>query len=424
MEVTENIACCNLDNIRINSFWNEGCEDEHKIHRIHAYPAKFPAFITTKAIEYSQGLGIEIETIADIFCGCGTTSYEARRNGINFWGCDINPVATLIAEVKSRKYKDSTLVKYFNQINENYTEINVSEDEICNVNERIKYWYFEEQTRDLLKLKEAIYQTIPQRSYYRKFFFCAFSNILKKTSRWLTKSIKPQIDPNKVPMDVITAFNEQFEFMRKANLNSELSKKVDVHIENVNFLDKKFRKPFVDLLITSPPYVTSYEYADLHQLSTLWLGYTDDYKSLRDGTIGSMFNHSDFVEETKKLNDTGHGIVFRLYTVDKKKAKAVARYYIDIEKSLKKSYKMIKDEGLTLFVIGNTEYKGIKIDNARHLIESMNNVGFKEIKVVKRKISNKILTPYRDEKGKFSSNKNDRKVYAEEFIVTGRKYAK
>ena len=27
----------------------------------------------------------------------------------------------------------------------------------------------------------------------------------------------------------------------------------------------------VDLIVTSPPYVTSYEYADLHQLSSLWL---------------------------------------------------------------------------------------------------------------------------------------------------------
>lgn len=27
---------------------------EYKIHRIHAYPAKFPAFITTKALEYAN----------------------------------------------------------------------------------------------------------------------------------------------------------------------------------------------------------------------------------------------------------------------------------------------------------------------------------------------------------------------------------
>jgi hypothetical protein len=47
--------------------------------------------------------------------------------------------------------------------------------------------------------------------------------------------------------------------------------------------------------------------------------------------------------------------------------------------------------------------------------------GFEEIEVTKRKISKKILTPYRDNKGKFTSNKNSRKVYTEEFIIIGAK---
>ena len=32
----------------------------------------------------------------------------------------------------------------------------------------------------------------------------------------------------------------------------------------------------ISLIVTSPPYVTSYEYADLHQLTALWLEYTKD----------------------------------------------------------------------------------------------------------------------------------------------------
>ncbi len=41
-----------------------------------------------------------IKTIGDIFCGCGTTALEARLNKKQFWGCDINPVATLISKAK------------------------------------------------------------------------------------------------------------------------------------------------------------------------------------------------------------------------------------------------------------------------------------------------------------------------------------
>ena len=82
---------------------------------------------------------------------------------------------------------------------------------------------------------------------------------------------------------------------------------------------------------------------------------------------------------------------------------------------------MLSQNGMALFVIGNTEYKGIKIENAEHLIESLYASGFKEVSVTKRKITNKILTPYRDKTGRFTSNKSGRKIYSEEFIVIGKK---
>ena len=42
------------------------------------------------------------------------------------------------------------------------------------------------------------------------------------------------------------------------------------------------------LIVTSPPYVTSYEYADLHQLTAIWLGYADSLSEFRSKFIGSI----------------------------------------------------------------------------------------------------------------------------------------
>jgi DNA modification methylase len=110
MITIDNIRQFDFESVSIDPIWNMGVQKEQKMHRIHAYPAKFPAFITTKALEYTQkNIGLKPERIADIFCGCGTTAFEARRNGIDFWGCDINPVATLIAKTKSRKYQSGRL---------------------------------------------------------------------------------------------------------------------------------------------------------------------------------------------------------------------------------------------------------------------------------------------------------------------------
>jgi len=421
MKLTKNILDKDFNSIPIKPFWNLSDKKENKIHRIHSYPAKFPAFITTKAIKYAENRGINVNLIADIFCGCGTTAYEATRNGKDFWGCDINPIATLIAETKSQQYSKEKLEKYFNKITANFLQYSINIKETREINSRIKYWFKEKQIEDLLRLKHSINEIVPPKSKYRKFFLSAFSNILKQTSVWLTKSIKPQVDPFKKPADVMESFTKQFKMMYDANNENVLTKRTKVKIENINFLNKKIDGSFVDLIVTSPPYVTSYEYADLHQLSTLWLDIAEDYRSLREGTIGSLYHNSNFTEDIKELNKTGEKIVFKLYNYDKRKAKSAAKYFIDIQKSVCKAFDILNKKSLAFFVIGNTEYKSVRIDNAKHLVESMILVGFEDIEVIKRKISKKILTPYRDNKGKFTSNKNSRKVYAEEFIIIGAK---
>ena len=218
----------------------------------------------------------------------------------------------------------------------------------------------------------------------------------------------------------MAAFAMQVKMMQKANLVNEINSGL-ADIETTNCLSKAVEEPFVDLLITSPPYVTSYEYADLHQLSTLWLGYTDDYRTFREGTIGSLHGENHLPEHLKNLNHTGQDIVLKLYAIDKSKCRSVSQYYVDMQNAVKKVYELIRPGGATLFVIGNTEYKGVKIDNACHLVETLLEEGFEEVEVERRKISNKILTPYRDAVGKFTTDKNSRKIYSEEFIIFARK---
>ena len=409
----------NFEKLPVDPFWNTGREPEHRMHRIHAYPAKFPAFITTKALEYAAGQKLEVNTIADIFCGCGTTAFEAKRNGIDFWGCDINPVATLIAQAKSKKYQPWRLENYLEQILDLfYSAPKVNQYE--HATERLQYWYKRPQFNDLTRLKSAIFQVTSEGSNYRNFFLCAFSNILKPTSVWLTKSIKPQVDPNKEPADVIGTFKEQCRMMFNANNQIEYFGDTHSNIVTCSFLDESKAPPKVDMIITSPPYVTSYEYADLHQLSTLWLDYASDYRELRHGSVGSMYHEYNFSREWKNLNTTGIKIVSLLLDQYKSKARSVAKYFLDMQRVTQKAHTMLRPGGVALFVIGNTEYKNVRIDNAKHLAESLWDAGFTKVEATKRKISRKTLTPYRDKLGKFTTNSDGRKVYNEEFIIIGR----
>jgi methylase of polypeptide subunit release factors len=410
----------NFERIAVDKLWNFPQEKELKIHQIHSYPAKFPAFVTTKAIEYANETNTTVKTIADIFCGCGTTAIEAKRNNINYWGCDINPVATLIAKTKSRNYQLGRIEQYYKSITSSIKRRKIS-NEYEDANDRLKYWYSKENYNELSLLKKIIRNNIPNNSDYQLFFMCGFSNILKPSSYWLTKSIKPHFDPDKKIPSSFSLFNLQYEKMLAAikelpDLGDSSNK-----IITYNFLDDTYNLPKADLIVTSPPYVTSYEYADLHQLSSLWLDFTEDYKTLRDGTIGSMYHQQYENEEEVKLNNTANKIVRKLEKGQKEIVRSVSKYFFDIQKTAIKTQKLLNKNGLAFFVIGNTEYKNIKIDNARHLAESLQDANYSEIYVTKRKISNKMLTPYRDKQGRFTSNSKGRKVYHEEYIIVGRK---
>lgn len=412
------VAQINISEVPHNPFWDTGSEREQKMHRIHAYPAKFPAFITSKALAYARANNLEIRRIADVFCGCGTVAFEAQREALAFWGCDINPVATLIARAKSHSYDIAWLHRYISRIEEELTVASRGVGLTSVARERLRYWYSADQIRNLARLRNAIFAAVPEHSKYRDFFLCAFSNILKSTSRWLTKSIKPQIDPNKVPTKVLSAFRAQSLSMIRAYSECTPQLKTETTISTSSFLSTTVQEiGIVDMIITSPPYVTSYEYADLHQLSSLWLGLANDYRDLRNGSIGTMQHDFNFNREVKRLNQSGSEIVFSLFSLDARAARSVAKYYLDMQQVAERCANILRPSGLALFVIGNTRYKGIVIDNAKHLAESLLSVGFSKVSIAKRSISNKILTPYRTPEGRFSSSESDSQVYGEEFIL-------
>ena len=219
------------------------------------------------------------------------------------------------------------------------------------------------------------------------------------------------------------AFEDQFVLMRKANKENIFPKDgSNAQIVRKNFLSIRSKKPIADLIVTSPPYVVSYDYASIHQLSALWLDFACDYRDLRREMIGNEHgvkapSGCDIEELLEPAGETYRN----LFKVNRRKAISVARYFIDMEKTVKKCHSILNRNGLALFVIGNTEYKNTKIDNAGYLTECMKKADFQNIEITKRRISSKIMTPYRDSRGRFTRDSTQRRVYNEEFIIIGRK---
>jgi methylase of polypeptide subunit release factors len=402
--------------------WDLSESREPRMHRIHAYPAKFPAFLTVKGLEYARENGLRPRRVADIFCGCGTVAHEARRAGLAFWGCDINPVATLIARTKSAQLSAVEFAAFLQPVLEQTAVASSSVPFAPAAEARLRRWFVPEQFEGLARLLNAIRETIPESSGYRDAYYCLFSSILKTCSQWRQRSIKPALDISKQPSSVLASFILHAEqFIAALSEQGGRSRGRAPEILLANALTVAQPRQRVQMLITSPPYVTSYEYADLHQLSSLWLGFADDYRDLRAGSIGSAQHDLNLKRSLGQLNRTGAQIVFSLYDQDRRAAHAVANYYIDMQAVARRCRDFLTDDGIAMFVIGNTQYCGVDIDNASHLTESLLEAGFSRVRAVRRTISNKAATPYRDASGRFSRSRTGNHIYAHEYVLMAHK---
>jgi methylase of polypeptide subunit release factors len=388
------------------------------MHRIHSYPAKFPAFLAERGIHYARDAGVRVRTVGDLFCGCGTVAHEARRMGLKFWGCDINPVATLIARTKSSDLSSSELLLYVARVLKHAPQAASDIELAPSARERLQRWFRPEQFADLCRLLNAIRRSTRKESQLQEALLCVFSSILKPCSQWQQRAIKPTLSVGKVPPAVLPMFSRQAAALALAiDEAGDLSDRPLPAIHLGSALTIEAPQPGVDLLVSSPPYVTSYEYADLHQLSSLFLGYTDDHRRLRQGSIGSTQHDFRLRRGVGKLNGTATRVVFSLYEHDKRAAQSIANYFVDMQTIAVRARRIVRPGGIAMFVIGNTQYHGVDIDNASHLTEAMLQAGFKRVRALKRTIANKAATPYRTPTGRFSRTRTANHIYSHEYVL-------
>jgi len=391
-------------------------------HSYHRYPAKFIPQIVSRLVEkYTK----ESDLVVDPFGGCGTTLVESKVMGRSSIGVDINPVAILITKAKITPIEPLKLEQEFINLKYRIASYNNKIRIKTPKHERIDYWFKPEDKRKLAFIFSEI-SKLKNRDV-RNFFFCGFSNILKNCSIWLQKSNKPTRDLDKIPSEPIKTFLKQIKMMLRGNAQfyELLKKKNYLKVPSQVFCTDARTVPTknntVSLIVTSPPYVTSYEYADLHQLTALWLGYTKDLNDFRKRFIGtSYYSKKDIVLNSSTAED----IKEQLLKKDRKTADEVSTYFSEMNQVFMEMKRILKKSGKTCIVIGNTSLKGVDILNAEVFTEQLQNLGFKIDDIIKREIPSKNLPSARNEKtGRFAriSDKNKVSAYPTEYILIMKK---
>lgn len=403
-------------------------------HGYHRYPAKFIPQLVEKLMDTYINNGTA--SVNDPFMGCGTTIVSAISRGFHASGTDINKIAFLMTGTKAKPICPDYLKKKINNFlseicppeidsilfSKNQIEPYIPERHL----EKIDYWFKEPVRDELGKILTVIREE--DESVVRFFLLVAFSHVLKTCSIWSLASTKPARDFNKrttLPYDAIRRHiskmlkgNSQFYDVVPSHVKDDLDSYLKIRMGCAK--GQPVEDDSVDLIVSSSPYVTSYEYADLHQLSTLWLDLAGDLKEYRKQFIGTSYKH---YEDKSLKSHIALKIVDEMEEINRNKSKEIKAFYIDMQEVFNESYRILKPGGRCCYVIGNTKLRGVDILNAEAFVDSLQHSGFKLDRLIKREIPLKILPQTRDEKtGRFASrDKADSQAYPTEYIVIGLK---
>jgi DNA modification methylase len=421
-------------------------------HGYHRYPAKFIPQLVRRLIEsYSTANSL----VGDPFLGSATTGIEALRAGRAFWGADINPVALLISRAKCHPVDPQAIQNYWRRLDQRLESLPhigrraltaeekaaIQATNIARVSpeERLAYWFPAAHRAALGQLLQVIARL--RNARMRTFFLCAFSNALRGCSIWLSGSTKPQKDLAKILSDPVDSFRRQVRDMLRRNhlywtdltashvAPSAVSSSCAIDLQDARQLQLSDGQ--LDLIVTSPPYATCYQYLELHQLTQLWFDKHRIIESndLRDACIGakgiSCRERSDANSSTgsktadhalSKLAGRGKGSAANDVH---REVRALRYYFQDMQAAISEMARVTARGKYLVLIIGDSTKRGVNIPTSAALAEMAIASGFELERKIVRKVPARVLVSTRDKKtGRFSSAaQSDTRAYPEEDIL-------
>jgi hypothetical protein len=347
-------------------------------HSYHSYSAKYIPQIPRYLI---SNLTKKNDLILDNFVGSGTTLVESKVLGRHAIGIDINPLACLVAKVKttniqkpdlrkilstSMSIKDEILklrasLEYTNNKTSTFDQdlgsINKNEYLLANIpNQNILKWFNKNVIYELLTIKLKIDSL--EENHIRDFLLVAFSSILRSSSNATSGFGNLMI--NKQPpkksnifekfnrvVSVMVAKMEEFNQVAKNNSNIKI---FNHDTRNLRYI----ADDTISFICTHPPYMASVPFAEYQKLSLWWLGFSQ--KELENKLIGGRRARSDTAE----------------------------RFFQDIFTTLTEMKRVLQKKNYCCIIIGNPIYNNREWQLNEIIKKNASDVGFTLLKEITR----------------------------------------
>ncbi len=355
-----------MENLEISTSWDyRTANTKLYTHCYHSYPAMMIPQVAGRLIaEY----GKNARMLFDPYCGTGTSLVEANLRNINAIGTDLNPLARLIAEMKTTIIELNVLDLFLKKLSDFLFQfqsgMNKSDIIIPNF-KNIDFWFSKNVQEKLAAVKQ--FSDNIDDTVVRGFFYVAFSETVRETSFTrnnefklyrMTEKQRERFVPN-----VFAIFEEKLtrnikglsDYIGKMKHNNSSTRVFDLNtVETIIELPKES----IDIVVTSPPYGdsrTTVAYGQFSSLSNQWLGFNSANQIDKQLMGGKIY-------EIRKINiDIADEIVEKVLNQDEKRGKEVYSFYRDFYHSIENVSKLLKGGGYACYVVGNRRVKGITL---------------------------------------------------------------
>jgi hypothetical protein len=357
-----------------------------------------------------------IQSAFDPFVGSGTTLTEAMLRGMDFTGCDINPLAVLICRVKSDPLQPRNLAVKLTELLARLGEDNRRGWETALPKPR--KWFRPQVIVELSRIRRAV-RAEPS-LWARRFFWVAMAEIVRPVSNSRTSTFKLHIRPKKEIEEQDHCPIELFEGVARRNLErlvaqrkllaekeflkgAAYKRKITVQLRNAA---AESGSASHDLLITSPPYGDNqstvpygqYSYLPLHWIDGWdidpawnddWIATTHRIDSRSLG--GSRLVEPETIKMLSSLSPAFRRTIAKLKQAPKDRIKRVSSFCRDLNQTLPSILSSLRSGGYMIWTVGNRRVGGNAVPLDTILIELLEARGCTHVASASRRIPSKRM---------------------------------
>lgn len=371
------------------------------IFGLYRYPAKFiPQVIMYVLKEY----GKPSDVVLDPFAGQGTVGFVCRLLGFDYEIWDLNPMLSFLHSFSTIKELPKSPVEAL------VKDLRVKRGIFLPEWSNLTYWYPEEF---LETLGSIAYSISGLNEVEKKIFTMAFLRVARVFSyadEKVHKLYKSKKAIAKVKKMLSSNWNELIFGMMERETNNVIAKigeylQLKPHDVNsvvragVDSLTMELDR-FVDILVTSPPYLQAQEYIRSTKLELYWLGYSEkEIKKLSKKEIPYRKDIPNF--------DVKSETFYQLEDVIPETLKGVYRAYFKAVISTLERLSFKTRKYMFVFV-GPVHLSEVRVPIDRIIIEHFESLGWHWVHTLVDKVKGRTMFNTRDRKNPATGKQNPR----------------